>query len=306
MTRTVAFVFPGQGSQRAGMLDAIPLADDIERLLDAAEALTGLELASVARSGPDDALAETRVAQPLLYLAGWAWASVLDRAGITPVAVAGHSLGEFAALAYAGVFSVEAGLELVCERARLMAEAAQTTPGTMAAVLGMEREHAASLVEPMKGVWLANDNAPGQVVLTGTHEGIEHAMRALLEAGARKVVPLNVAGPFHSPLMATAAEHFAATLRAAEFSDADVPVVQNSCPVPTIDGETIRERLIAQMTAPVRWTETMEALRSLGADTLVETGPGAVLTGLARRTEGLDALAVETVGLERLVEVLRS
>lgn len=306
MTRTVAFVFPGQGSQRVGMLDGVLPAEDIERLLDAAEALTGLELASIARNGPDDALADTLAAQPLLYLVGWAWASALDAAGITPVAVAGHSLGEFAALAYAGVFSVEAGLELVCERARLMAEAAASTPGAMVAVIGMEREEVASLVEHLHGVWLANDNAPGQVVLTGTHDGIERATAALHEAGARKVVPLKVAGPFHSPLMAPAAERFAATLRAAEFADAEVPVVQNSCPVPTLDAETIRERLIAQMTSPVRWAETMEALRSLGADTLVETGPGAVLTGLARRTEGLDAMAVETVGVERLLEVLAS
>ena len=304
MSRPLAFLFPGQGSQRVGMLDAAPLSEDVCRLVDAAEAHSGLDLARVAANGPDERLADTRVAQPLLYLADWAWARALEREGISPTAVAGHSLGEYAALAFAGVFSVEAGLQLVSERARLMAEAAETTPGTMAAVLGLESSDVIGLVETLGGVWVANDNAPGQVVLTGTHEGIERATRALTEAGARRVVPLNVAGPFHSPLMEPAARQFEATLASAAFSDARVPVVQNSMPAPTRDAGLIRERLASQMVSPVRWVETMEALCGLGIGTVVETGPGAVLTGLARRFEGVEALSAETMGVHRIAEVV--
>ena len=286
------------------MLEAVPLSDDTRRLLDAAEALSGLELTRLSRTGPEEALADTRAAQPLLYLADWAWATALEAAGIVPSAVAGHSLGEFAALAVAGVFSVEAGLELVAERARLMSAAAQDTPGGMAAVLGMDSADVVDLVQPIAGVWIANDNAPGQVVLTGTHEGLERATRALTEAGARRVVPLAVAGPFHSPLMAPAADAFAALLEATEFSNARIPVVQNAAPEPTCDARDIRERLTLQMTSPVRWLETMAAIRRLDIETVIETGPGAVLAGLARRFEGLDALSAEAAGIERVAEVI--
>ena len=304
MSRPIAFVFPGQGSQRVGMLEAAPLAEDVHRLVDAAEALSGQDLGRLAATGPDSALADTRATQPLLYLADWAWACGLETAGITPAVVAGHSLGEYAALAFAGVFSVEAGLELVTERARLMADAATGTPGTMAAVIGMDSESVATLIEPVSGVWVANDNAPDQVVLTGTHEGIERATRALSEAGARRIVPLNVAGPFHSPLMASAAGEFADILGSADFSDARIPVIQNALPQPTQDAASIRERLVAQMTSPVRWVETMDAIRGMGVSTVVETGPGAVLAGLARRFDGVEGLSAETAGIDRVAEVV--
>lgn len=304
MSRPVAFVFPGQGSQRVGMLDAVPLADDVRRLVDAAEALSGLELAHLVTSGPDEALSDTRVAQPLLYLAGWAWGHAVEDTGVTPSVVAGHSLGEYAALAFAGVFSVEAGLELVTERARLMADAAQSSPGTMAAVLGMDSEMVSGLVDGIGGVWVANDNAPGQVVLTGTYAGIEGATRALSEAGARRIVPLSVAGPFHSPLMEPAARAFADILGSTHFSDARVPVVQNAEPHPTRDADTIRSNLAAQMTSPVRWIETMNAVMDLGVSAVVETGPGAVLTGLARRFDGIEAVSAETVGVHQIAEVV--
>ena len=301
MTTASAFIFPGQGSQRAGMLETVPELDSFERLLDAAEALSGLDLRHLALHGSAEELADTRAAQPLLYLADWAWGVTLLESGITPIAVAGHSLGELAALAVAGVFSPEAGLELVVERSRLMAANAAATPGTMAAVLGLDRTAITAAIAGIEGVWVANDNSPGQVVVSGTHAGVEAAQAALLEAGARRVVPLAVSGAFHSPLMQSAADAFAELLAGTEFSDARIPVIQNTDPVPETKGSAIRERLAGQITAPVRWTETMQQLSSAAPVVLIEAGPGSVLTGLARRIDGVTGMAVETTGLEVLV-----
>jgi [acyl-carrier-protein] S-malonyltransferase len=288
------------------MFDALPRSAELDRLLDAAEALSGLPLREIASAGPAHELQSTRAAQPLLYIADWAWASALARAGVRPAAVAGHSLGELAALAFAGVFSVEAGLELVCERARLMSVAGESQPGGMAAVLGMDRDEVADLLDGLSGVWFANDNAPGQVVIAGTHAGLDAATHALSEAGARRIVPLDVSGPFHSPLVSSAAEGFAEILSRAVFEDARIPVVQNAAPAPAVDAETIRSRLIAQMTAPVRWVETVHSLAAMGIDTLIETGPGAVLSGLARRIGGMESLAAEAVGIDGVLEVIRT
>lgn len=304
MTARVAFVFPGQGSQRVGMLGTLPALSSTQALLDSAERLTGLPLRQIASEGPSEALAQTRAAQPLLYVAGLAWAEALERAGVTPSFVAGHSLGELAALALAGVFPASTGLELVAERARIMGEVAAATPGTMAAVLGMPRDVVADTIDTLSGVWLANDNSDGQAVISGTHEGVERAMQALHSAGARKIVPLDVAGPFHSPLMEPARQAFAEVLASVELAEAHIPVLQNTEPLPATDPETIRARLLAQITAPVRWRETLVELQNLGATVLVETGPGAVLTGLARRVSGLTAVSVETEGVDRVLEVV--
>jgi [acyl-carrier-protein] S-malonyltransferase len=302
MNERIAAVFPGQGSQRHGMLESLPEPDAVARLLDAAEALSGLELRDIAADGTPEQLADTRAAQPLIYLADWAWGSALLERGASPVAVAGHSLGELAALAVAGVFSVEAGLELVVERSRLMADCAADTPGGMLAVIGMDSADVVACVVGLDRVWIANDNAPGQIVLSGTHPGLEAATRALSEAGARRLVPLNVAGPFHSPLMEPAAVAFGALLERTTFKEAAFPVCQNADPAPATDAAAIRARLAAQMTSPVRWTETMSALRDLGATVLVECGPGAVLKGLTRRVEGLKGLSVEENGIDPIIE----
>jgi [acyl-carrier-protein] S-malonyltransferase len=302
MSSRTAFVFPGQGSQHAEMIDNVPENDTFERLIDAAEALSDLPLRSICAKGEATELADTRVAQPLLYLCDWGWAISLLDSGIEPTITAGHSLGELVALSIAGVYSVEAGLELVVERSRLMGATAESTPGTMAAVLGLPHMTVRECVDEMSGVWVANENSANQVVISGTHEGVEHATAMLSEAGARRIVPLKVAGPFHSPLMEPARAAFEEILLATEFHDAVIPVVQNSDPRPTLDAATIRERLIAQITAPVRWTETMTALLADGPLTQVETGPGAVLSGLARGIEGLTALSVEHAGLEQIAE----
>jgi len=284
------------------MLDNIPELDGLDRLLDAAEALSDLELSTIAKLGQPDDLADTRVAQPLLYLADWAWGTILLQSGVSPELVAGHSLGELAALAIAGVYSPEAGLELVVERSKLMAVTAAGTPGGMSAVLGMDSEAIGTTIGAITGVWIANDNAPGQVVISGTEAGIQTASAALSEAGARRIVPLSVAGPFHSPLMESARAAFEDLLIGAEFGDAHIPVLQNTEPTPETDGEAIRERLIAQITSPVRWTETMQALLAGGPITMIEAGPGAVLAGLAKRVDGITAYSVESSDLETLVE----
>ncbi len=300
--RRAALVFPGQGSQRQGMLDYVPENDTFSRLVDAAEALSGLDLEEISRVGEAEDLADTRVAQPLLYLTDWAWGVALLESGLEPVAVAGHSLGEYAALAIAGVFSPEAGLELVIERSKLMATQAHATSGAMAAVLGMDSDVLTAALEGLSGVWVANDNSPGQVVISGSHQGIEAATAALSEAGARRIVPLKVAGAFHSPLMEPAREAFQVILDSAELRDAAIPVLQNTNPEPTTDSATIRDRLARQITEPVRWTQTMHMLAAEGPIVLVETGPGSVLRGLARGVPDVSAVSVEDAGIEQIME----
>jgi [acyl-carrier-protein] S-malonyltransferase len=228
---------------------------------------------------------------------------MLEESGVPCDIVAGHSLGELSALAFAGVFDFETGLDLVCLRGRLMAEAASNTPGAMVAVLGMDADTIADMLTLVEGVWIANDNAPGQTVLSGTHSGIEHATRALNEAGARKIVPLSVAGAFHSPIMSAAADAFARVLDPLVFNNARVPVVQNTDPTPASEGRVIKTRLVSQIVSPVRWTETMIALGEGGTTLLIECGPGAVLTGLARRVDGLTAVACETSSVDVIREV---
>ena len=302
MARLTALVFPGQGSQHPGMLEMLPENDALDRLLDAAEALSDLHLRELAVLGDETDLADTRVAQPLLYLADWAWGRALIDSGVEACAVAGHSLGELAALAIADVYSVEAGLELVVERSRLMAQCAAAAPGTMAAVLGLDFQTIHSVVDVMDGVWIANDNAAGQVVISGTTDAVNIASEALASAGARRVVPLKVSGAFHSPLMEPARAAFAEIVAGADFSAAKVPVFQNTDPTPATDPELIRSRLMAQITAPVRWTETMSAFAEEGIDLVIESGPGAVLTGLTKRVNGLLGVSVASVGIERILE----
>jgi len=284
------------------MLEHVPENDALDRLLDAAEALTALDLCAVATDGPDDRLADTRYAQPLLYLTDWAWGVALLESGIEPSAVAGHSLGEFAALAIAGVFSVEAGLELVVERSRMMATVAKANPGTMAAVLGMDSLTIAPVIAHIEGVWIANDNAPGQVVISGTAAAVESASGALSTAGARRIVPLKVAGAFHSPLMETARARFADILASADFNDAYIPVYQNTDPSAETGASRIRARLMRQIVEPVRWTEVMQAMVADGISLAIESGPGNVLTGLTRKVDGLEGLAVESAGIEQILE----
>lgn len=301
MTRT-ALVFPGQGSQSLGMLSAAPDDGRLAALVAQASNLVGTDLFELAEQGPEEALADTRFAQPLLFLAGWAWGQALLDRGVAADAVAGHSLGEISALAVAGVFPVETGLELVVQRGRLMADAALGSQGAMAAVLGLDADTISDAIAQIDGVWVANDNAPGQIVISGKANAVEEATGALAGAGARRVVPLKVSGAFHSPLMESARAAFAEVIAPIAFSDASLPVYQNTDPTPAVDGAGIKARLATQITSPVRWTETMLALAEDGPVTLVEAGPGNVLVGLARRIDGIDALSASVSGIDAVIE----
>jgi len=297
-------IFPGQGSQRPGMLGVAPENDTLGRLLDAAEGMSGIALRTYGVSSQIDPqeLRDTRIAQPLLYLTDWAWAVALLECGIEPVAVAGHSLGEFVALAISGAISVEAGLDLVVERSRLMSEAALSRPGTMAAVLGLQDFELRTCIEPIEGVWVANENSRTQTVISGTEEGVKEAVSRISALTSARVIPLNVSGAFHCPLMETAAGDFTHTLENTEFRTPSIPLMLNVDPEPTTDPVVIRHRLIQQMTSPVRWALTMELMAARAPVTAIESGPGSVLKGLARGIDGFQVISVESVGLEHVVQ----
>jgi [acyl-carrier-protein] S-malonyltransferase len=183
-----------------------------------------------------------------------------------------------------------------------MAQCAAATPGGMTAVIGLDVADVSHAIEGICGVWIANDNSPGQVVVSGTFEGLAEAAPVLASAGAGRLVPLNVAGPFHCPLMEPAADSFSALLDRASFADAVTPVCQNTDPTPITDASAIRARLAAQIVSPVRWTETMRTFVAAGATTVVEAGPGAVLRGLAKRVDGLTGVSAEESGLDGILK----
>ena len=280
-----ALTFPGQGSQAAGMARGLLDTPVARTLLDAASA-RGLDLRT-ALGGDDGALRPTEVAQPALLFVSCVLAHALREAwggGVEVVGVAGHSVGEYAALVAAGALDPAEAMGLVVERGRAMAAMRE---GGMAALLGAEAALAEEICAEASGeggvVVVANLNAPGQVVLSGSRDALDRALALARERGVRRAMPLNVSGAFHSPLMAPAAERFAALLDGAAFHDAEVPVACNVDAAAVRDAAGLRERLRAQLTAPVRWVECVQRLVELGADTLVEAGPGSVLTGLARR-----------------------
>lgn len=265
----------------AGLLDT-PVAT---ALLDAASA-HGLDLRA-ALDGDDDALRPTEVAQPALLLVSCALTEALRSAWgdrLEVVGVAGHSVGEYAALVAAGALDPAEAMGLVVERGRAMAA---MRDGGMAALLGAEAsladEICAEVSRDGEVVVVANLNAPGQVVLSGSRDALDRALVLARERGVRRAMPLNVSGAFHSPLMAPAAERFAALLDGAPFHDAAVPVACNVDAAAVRDAAGLRSRLRAQLTAPVRWVDCVQTLAGLGPEVLVEVGPGAVLTGLARR-----------------------
>jgi len=297
-------VFPGQGSQYPGMLDLVPENDTLDRLIDAAEALSGTDLRALGTSGDIDPviLTDTRISQPLIYLSAWAWGIAVLDSGLEPVAVAGHSLGEFVALSIAGVFSVEAGLELVVARSQLMAEAAAANPGAMSAVLGIDKKTLTPYLDGIEDVWIANDNSAKQVVISGSAQGMHRASEILLKEANCRVIPLKVSGAFHTPMMQSASDAFEEMLIRTEFKDASIPVIQNVDPEVGSNAEYIRSRLIKQMTSPVQWVETMSIISSYAPVVMVEAGPGTVLNGLARDIPGVTRVSVESVGLEYILE----
>ncbi len=274
-------------------LTALPIA---EEMLDAAHE-AGLDLRA-ALSGSDDQLRPTEIAQPALLLVECALRSTLP-GGVDVVAVAGHSVGEYAAAVAAAALPPADAMRIVIERGRAMAS---MRDGTMAALLGIDVDLATALCDDVQResgdiVVVANHNAPGQLVISGTRAGVDAAGKLALEHGARRVIPLNVSGAFHSPLMTAAAATFAHTLDTATIADPEPPVVCNVDGRAVRSADELRARLRAQLTAPVRWIECVQTLVELGAETLVEVGPGTVLTGLARRiAPGVRTASVSTAG----------
>ncbi len=303
----VAFLFPGQGSQFVGMgRDLYKQFDEARRVFDEADAHLGFSLTErMFGAGGDEAaeaeaLKQTDVTQPALYVHSLAAVAVLEEQGIRPGMSAGHSLGEYSALAAAGALNFAEGLAVVRLRGRLMAEAGEQRPGAMAAALGADddvveeacleaSEAPGSLVQP------ANFNAPGQVVISGDVDAVERAMTLLKARGARKVVALPVSGAFHSPLMAHARDGLAEALAHLDLRAPRCPVYLNVTAAPSTDPEEIRARLLEQLMAPVRWAQTLRAMQANGAERFVEVGAGNILSGLARRTLGRD-VATATVG----------
>ena len=290
-----AFLFPGQGSQYAGM--AADLADrfpEAREVVDRADAALGFSLSDIMFSESEDEadrLRQTEITQPALYVHSLAAHAVLTARGQTCDVAAGHSLGEWSALAAMGAVSLEDGLLAVRRRGELMAQAGDVRPGTMAAVLGMEAEDLERICktssEAGEGeVVPANYNDPGQIVISGDRPAVGRASDAASEAGAKRVIPLPVSGAFHSPLMAFAVDGLAATLQNLEIAAPRVPVVLNVTAEPTQDPETIRTNLLEQLTAPVRWAQTLQTMDAMGVARYVEVGAGKVLAGLAKRTLG--------------------
>ncbi len=286
-----AFLFPGQGSQAVGMgadLDGgLPRARE---WFDRAGAMLPFDLRKICFEGPEEELKQTRVTQPALFVHSTLIASLLVERGVVPHAVAGHSVGEYAALVAAGALDFEAGLELVALRGELMQHAGEDRPGTMAALLGLEAGRVEEICRQASSggevVVAANLNAPGQIVISGDRAAVLRAMEAAKEAGARRAVQLVVSGAFHSPLMAPAGETLAEAVRRAPMRDAEIPVYLNVTARPTTDAGEIRRRLIEQLTSPVRWEDTLRAMAEGGVRRYIETGPGRVLQGLAKRILG--------------------
>jgi len=285
----IPMIFPGQASQFVGMgADLYPAAPDARLRIDEAEERLDFPLKRLCFDGPIEKLTETRYAQPailVMSLVAYDWLAARE---VEPSVTAGHSLGEYSALVAAGVLSFEDALDLVALRGRLMFESGEKIPGTMAAIIGLEGERIESCCEDASQgeiVQLANLNSPEQMVISGAVPAVERAMAACEAAGAKKVVRLNVSGAFHSKLMATAAEELGEKLSSTEFSKARTPVIPNVTAEATRDGGLLRELLIAQLTRPVLWVDSMRALRSLDASPALEVGPGKVLTGLMRRID---------------------
>jgi [acyl-carrier-protein] S-malonyltransferase len=282
-----AFLFPGQGAQYPGMaLDFLRVSPGARRLFELASDCMGKNIEALLNDVDEEALKRSDLAQPLLTLANLAAAAYLEEGGTRPSAAAGHSLGEYAALVTAGVISAEDCFALVAERGRIMQAVSGTLAGNgapgMAAVLGLGPEEVDALLAQwnLKNLYAANYNSKRQVVVSGSAAALAEAEKRFKEAGARRVLPLKVAGPFHSPLMAEAAEKFAPFLAKVSFNDPAIPFYSNVSGKAAETGAGIKELALKQITSPVRWIDEEEKLGASGINALFETGPGRILQGL--------------------------
>lgn len=278
-----AFIFPGQGSQFSGMGEELYRAhNQVKALFDKANDILGFCITDIMFHGSDEDLKQTKVTQPAVFLHSIAAAMVADNQRFD--AVAGHSLGEYSALVAAGALAAEDGLKLVAKRAYAMQKACEAQPGTMAACLGLPDEQVEQICNEIDLIVVAaNLNCPGQVVISGSKEGVELASIRLKEAGAKRVLPLAVGGAFHSPLMQLAADELSQAIEQTTFMTPRCPIYQNVDAMPHTDPEEIKHNLLKQLTAPVRWTETVRNMRHDGIADFREYGPGNVLTNLIKK-----------------------
>lgn len=279
-----AYIFPGQGSQFSGMgKDLYESSEQAKALFEQANEILGFRITDVMFSGTDEQLRQTNVTQPAIFIHSVVKAHVMG-ADFQPDMVAGHSLGEFSALVAAGAMSFADGLRLVAARANAMQRACEIEPSTMAAVLALDDAKVEEICNAIPEVVVpANYNCPGQLVISGSLEGIRIACEQMLAAGAKRALVLQVGGAFHSPLMEPARAELAKAIEATEIHQPRCPVYQNVTASPVTDPAAIRENLIAQLTAPVRWTQTVQNMTANGAKTYVEVGPGKVLQGLVKK-----------------------
>ncbi len=281
-----AFVFPGQGAQFVGMgkdlYESVPAAKE---LFEQANRILGFRITDIMFSGTDEELRQTKVTQPAIFLHSVILARSIG-ANFAPDMAAGHSLGEFSALVAAGALGFEDGLKLVSQRALAMQKACEETPSTMAAILGLDDKTVEEICASIDGVVVpANYNCPGQLVISGSIEAVDAACAKLTEAGAKRALKLNVGGAFHSPLMEPARVELEAAIQAAPFAKPSCPIYQNVDAKPYTDPEQIKANLIAQLTAPVRWTQIVQNMIADGATSFTELGPGAVLQGLVKKVD---------------------
>lgn len=290
-----AYVFPGQGAQFVGMgkelYDGNPMAKE---LFEKANEILGFRITDLMFAGTDEDLRQTRVTQPAIFLHSVLLAKTMG-ADFKPEMVAGHSLGEFSALVTSNALSFEDGLKLVYKRALAMQKACEIEPSTMAAILGLDDEKVEAICNEISEVVVpANYNTPGQLVISGSIAGIDEACEKLKAAGAKRALPLKVGGAFHSPLMEPARVELAEAIMNTPFNTPVCPIYQNVNAKPSTDPEVIKQNLIAQLTSPVRWTQTIQNMATDGGDDFMELGPGNVLQGMIKKI----APAATTAGMQ--------